>query len=425
MANIGKVRARQILDSRGNPTVEAVITLDNGVKGMASVPSGASTGSREAIEKRDNGNIYRGLSVLEAVNGINETINNALKGTAIDSQEEIDSLLLQLDNTSNKSNLGANAILAVSVAALKARAQFKSLPLFKTLQNSDNFSMPVPMMNVINGGAHANNKLDIQEFMLIPLGADSFKEAVRYGAEVFYCLRNKLSKDGYSTAVGDEGGFAPNLLSTRHALDYLVEAIIDAGFSPNKDIALALDVAATELYQDDKYNLTGEGKQLNQNDFVDYLNQLITDYPIISIEDGMAENDWQGWNLLTKKLGSRCQIVGDDVFVTNVEYLRRGITEQVANSILIKPNQIGTVTETLQTIKLAKANNYNCVISHRSGETEDTFIADLAVGTNAMQIKTGSLCRTDRVAKYNQLLRIEDEFFDIVSYPGKDVISFK
>lgn len=419
MAIIRNIHARQILDSRGTPTVEAIVTLDNDKTAMASVPSGASTGSKEAIEKRDNKpNCYHGLSVYDAVNNINTKIKEQLVGLSVLEQSNIDHAMLALDATDNKARLGANAILAVSIACKKASAIAQNIPLFQAINDVEQYQMPVPMMNVINGGAHANNKIDFQEFMLVPHGASSFAEAMQFGAEVFYCLRQHLSDQGLTTAVGDEGGFAPDLQSTEHALDVIIKAIELAGFVPGTDISIALDVAASEFHSNNQYNLAGENLQLTNLQLIDYLKKLVNSYPIISIEDGLSEDDWDGWKALTTTLGVNCQIVGDDLFVTNTKYLQQGIDNKIANAILIKPNQIGSLTETLATIQLAKQFNYRSVISHRSGETEDTFIADLAVAMSTGQIKTGSLSRTDRIAKYNQLLRIEEEYSDLVSYPG-------
>jgi len=408
---INHIKARQIIDSRGNPTVEADVILTSGIMGRASVPSGASTGTREAIELRDDDeNKFLGKGVTKAVNNINTTINDALKNQAADNQQQIDQTLIALDGTPNKSNLGANAILAVSLAVAKAAAQAKQLPFYEYVDPSNNtYSLPVPMMNIINGGAHADNNVDIQEFMIMPTGASSFSESVRYGVEVFHALKSLLQQRGLNTAVGDEGGFAPDLPSNDAAIEFILAAIEKAGFKVGDDINLALDAASSEFYRDGKYHLTAEKLSFSADAFVEYYQQLISQYPIKSLEDGMAEDDWDGWQMLTKALGEKIQLVGDDIFVTNTSILQRGIDEGVANAILIKLNQIGTLSETLDAIHLAKQHNYNAVISHRSGETEDTSIADLAVGTDAGQIKTGSLCRTDRVAKYNQLLRIEEQ----------------
>jgi len=408
MALIKQIKAREILDSRGNPTVEADVILENNIVGRAAVPSGASTGSREALELRDKDpERYNGKGVLIAVNNINTEINAALKNHEITEQANIDHLLIKLDGTPNKSRLGANALLGVSMACARAAALSKNIPLYQYLKTAD-YKLPVPMMNIINGGAHADNNIDIQEFMIIPTGAESFYEALRMGAEVFHTLKKILSQKGFNTNVGDEGGFAPNLPSNQAAIEYILEAIELAGYKAGKDINLGLDVASSEFYKDNLYYLSGDNKKLNSQEFTAYFENLVAQYPIISIEDGMAENDWAGWKYLTEKLGHKIQLVGDDLFVTNTEILQRGINENIANSILIKLNQIGTLTETLNAIEMAKKANYSTVISHRSGETEDSFIADLAVATGAGQIKTGSLCRSDRVAKYNQLLRIEE-----------------
>jgi enolase 1/2/3 len=424
MSTISQIIGREILDSRGNPTVEADVILDNGIRARASVPSGASTGSREAVELRDGDpKRYGGKGVAKAVANINTVIADALKGQAPSAQAKIDEQLCALDGTDNKAKLGANALLAVSMAVAKAAAQDAGQPLYAYLKTGDVFTMPVPMMNVLNGGAHANNALDIQEFMIIPLGALSFKEALRYGAEVFHVLRSELQQQGLSTAVGDEGGFAPELKSNQHALDFLMAAVERAGFKVGDDIGLALDVASSEFYTDNQYHLAADNVSYDSAGFVDYLEHLTQQYPIISIEDGMAENDWDGWQALTERLGKRCQLVGDDLFVTNTRILQEGIDKHIANAILIKPNQIGTLSETLAAIQLAQANNYATVISHRSGETSDTMIADIAVATAAGQIKTGSLSRSDRMAKYNQLLRIEAALADNVRYGGRKVFA--
>lgn len=408
MALIKHISAREILDSRGNPTVEAQVVLDNNITATAAVPSGASTGSREALELRDKDpERYNGKGVLIAVNNINTEINAALKNHDVTQQANIDQLLIKLDGTPNKSRLGANALLGVSMACARAAAQSKDMFLYQYLKTSE-FKLPVPLMNIINGGAHADNNIDIQEFMIIPSGAKSFYEALRMGAEVFHALKKILSQKGFNTNVGDEGGFAPNLPSNQVALEYILEAIALAGYKTGTEINLGLDVASSEFYKDGKYHLSGDNKILTSHEFTEYFEKLISQYPIVSIEDGMAENDWAGWKYLTEKLGQKIQLVGDDLFVTNTEILKKGISEHIANAILIKLNQIGTLTETLDAIHMAKKANYGTIISHRSGETEDTFIADLAVATGAGQIKTGSLCRSDRVAKYNQLLRIEE-----------------
>lgn len=410
MTKIKNIIAREILDSRGNPTIEVDVILDNGSIGRASVPSGASTGSKEALELRDKDIRYGGKGVLKAVSNVNNTIKEALVGLDANDQANIDEVMIKLDGTANKSNLGANAILGVSIATLKAAAYDHKLPLYRYL--GEGKSLPYPMMNILNGGAHADNNLDFQEFMIIPQ-VDSLKERVRYGAEVFHTLQQVLKEKGYSTGVGDEGGFAPNLGSNKEALDLIVEAIKIAGYEPGIDLKLGMDVAASELYQDGLYHLKGEDKKLSSEEMIDFYEQLINEYPITLIEDGLAEDDLAGWKLLTDRLGSRIQLVGDDLFVTNQEILQMGIDQGLANSILIKANQIGTVTEMLATIALAKANNYKTVISHRSGETEDTFIADFAVGLDLGQIKTGSLSRTDRISKYNQLMRIEEQIKNI------------
>jgi enolase len=416
---IQKINAREVLDSRGNPTVEADVTLNNGVVGRAIVPSGASTGQREALELRDGDkNRYLGKGVLKAVNFINTEINSALQGMEISSQKIIDQTMIDLDGTDTKSRLGANSILAVSLACAKANANSKNQSLFRTFNFSDSFQLPVPMMNIINGGEHANNSVDIQEFMVIPAGAPSFKEALRYGTEVFHHLKAVLDKKGLNTAVGDEGGFAPDLKSNEEALEVIIEAINNAGYTPGKDMFIGIDAASSEFYKDGSYNLTSEGLKLTNSEFVDYLASWVKKYPIISIEDGMDENDWEGWKMLTQKLSNSVQLVGDDLFVTNSQILAKGIKNNIANSILIKVNQIGTLSETFDAMKMALNANYTCVMSHRSGETEDTTIADLAVATNCGQIKTGSLSRSDRLAKYNRLLRIEEELGSEAKYPG-------
>ena len=414
MTEIVDIRAREILDSRGNPTVEAEVELATGVIGSACVPSGASTGSREALEMRDKDPArYLGKGVLVAVANVNAEIRPALLGLEVENQRELDEKMIALDGTENKAKLGANAILAVSLAVASAAAQAKKMALYEYLAELDGspgrYSMPVPMMNIINGGEHADNNVDIQEFMILPVGVATFSEALRCGAEIFHTLKGILAARGLSTAVGDEGGFAPDLPSNEAALEVIMEAIRQAGYIPGKDVYLGLDCAASEFYVDGKYNLAGEGRVFDADGFSDYLVGLADRYPILSIEDGMDESDWAGWALLTKKLGKRLQLVGDDLFVTNSKILRRGIEQGVGNSILIKLNQIGTLTETFEAIHMAKEAGYSVVISHRSGETEDTTIADLAVATAAGQIKTGSLCRSDRVAKYNRLLRIEDQ----------------
>ncbi|MFZ3042429.1 MAG: phosphopyruvate hydratase [Thiobacillus sp.] len=421
MSAIIDVIAREILDSRGNPTVEADVLLESGVLGRAAVPSGASTGSREAIELRDGDKSrYLGKGVLKAVEHINTEICEAIIGLDVEDQAFIDQTMIDLDGTENKSRLGANALLAVSMACARAAAEQAGLPLYRYLGGAAPMALPVPMMNIINGGAHANNNIDMQEFMIIPVGAPSFREALRYGAEVFHALKKLLDDAGMATTVGDEGGFAPNLESHEAALKLIVQAIEKAGLQPGIDVAIGVDCAASEFYKDGHYHLESEGLKLTSAEFTDYLAAWCDNYPIISIEDGMAEGDWDGWKIHTEKLGRRVQLVGDDLFVTNAKILKGGIEKGVANSILIKVNQIGTLSETFLAIEMAKQAGYTAVISHRSGETEDTTIADLAVATNARQIKTGSLSRSDRMAKYNQLLRIEEELGDTASYPGRD-----
>jgi enolase len=415
------VIAREILDSRGNPTVEADVLLESGVLGRAAVPSGASTGSREAIELRDGDKSrYLGKGVLKAVEHVNTEICEAIIGLDVEDQAFIDQTMIDLDGTENKSRLGANALLAVSMACARAAAEQAGLPLYRYLGGAAPMALPVPMMNIINGGAHANNNIDMQEFMVIPVGAPSFREALRYGAEVFHALKKLLDDAGMATTVGDEGGFAPNLESHEAALKLIVQAIEKAGLQPGIDVAIGVDCAASEFYKDGRYHLESEDLKLTSAELTDYLAAWCDKYPIISIEDGMAEGDWDGWKTLTDKLGGRVQLVGDDLFVTNAKILKEGIEKDIANSILIKVNQIGTLSETFQAIEMAKQAGYTAVISHRSGETEDTTIADLAVATNARQIKTGSLSRSDRMAKYNQLLRIEEELGDTASYPGRD-----
>lgn len=424
MSKISKIVGREIMDSRGNPTVEADVYLESGAWGRACAPSGASTGSREALELRDGDKSrYLGKGVLKAVAAINGDIQKVLVGQNSHDQKNVDQIMIDLDGTENKDKLGANAILAVSLATAKAAALDKEIPLYQYISELNGtpgqFSMPVPMMNIINGGEHADNNVDIQEFMIQPVGAESFKEALRMGAEIFHNLKKVLSEKGLSTAVGDEGGFAPNLSSNEEALKVITQAVEAAGYKMGEDITLALDCAASEFYKDGKYDLKGEGKVFDSEGFGDYLATISEKYPIISIEDGLDESDWEGWSSLTKKIGSRIQLVGDDLFVTNTKILKKGIDTNVANSILIKFNQIGSLTETLEAIQMAKDAGYTVVISHRSGETEDVTIADLAVGTAAGQIKTGSLCRSDRVAKYNQLLRIEEELAGKAIYPGR------
>ncbi|WP_018410263.1 phosphopyruvate hydratase [Methyloversatilis thermotolerans] len=419
MSAIVDVVAREILDSRGNPTVEADVLLESGIMGRAAVPSGASTGSREAIELRDGDkDRYLGKGVLSAVENVNTEISEAIIGLDAEEQAFIDKTLIELDGTENKSRLGANATLAVSMAVAKAAAEEAGLPLYRYFGGSGGMAMPVPMMNVINGGAHANNSLDFQECMIMPVGASSFREALRMGAEIFHALKKLTDKKGYPTTVGDEGGFAPNVGSAEEALNMILDAASAAGYEPGRDLVLALDCAASEFYKDGKYHLEGAGLTMESAQLVDYLATLADKFPIVSIEDGMAENDWDGWKLLTERLGGRVQIVGDDLFVTNTKILKEGIARGIANSILIKINQIGTLTETFAAVEMAKRASYTAVISHRSGETEDSTIADIAVGLNAMQIKTGSLSRSDRIAKYNQLLRIEEDLGDTAWYPG-------
>ena len=416
---IKKIIAREVLDSRGNPTVEADVILTNGVLGRAIVPSGASTGQREALELRDGDKSrYLGKGVLKAVNFINTEISESLQGMEVSNQKTIDQKMIDLDGTDTKSRLGANSILAVSLACAHANAQNKNQSLFRSFGFSETYQMPVPMMNIINGGEHANNSVDIQEFMIIPAGAPSFKEALRYGTEVFHHLKAVLDQKGLNTAVGDEGGFAPDLKSNEEALEVIIEAINNAGYVPGKDIFIGIDAASSEFYKDGTYNLTSEGLKLTNSEFTDYLASWVEKYPIISIEDGMDENDWEGWDMLTQKLSDSVQLVGDDLFVTNSKILAKGIKNNIANSILIKVNQIGTLTETFDAMKMALDAGYTCVMSHRSGETEDTTIADLAVATNCGQIKTGSLSRSDRLAKYNRLIRIEEELGDDAKYPG-------
>ena len=424
MAKIVDIKGREVLDSRGNPTVEADVLLDNGIIGSACAPSGASTGSREALELRDGDKSrYLGKGVLKAVANINGPIRDLLLGKDPVDQKALDHAMIALDGTENKGSLGANAILAVSLAAAKAAAQDQDLPLYAHIANLNGtpgvYSMPVPMMNIINGGEHADNNVDIQEFMVQPVGAKTFSDALRMGTEIFHHLKAVLKARGLNTAVGDEGGFAPNLASNEDALKVISEAIANAGYTLGTDVTLALDCAASEFYEDGKYNLSGEGQVFNSEGFAEYLKGLTQRYPIISIEDGLDESDWDGWKILTDKIGEKVQLVGDDLFVTNTKILKEGIDKKIANSILIKFNQIGTLTETLEAIQMAKAAGYTAVISHRSGETEDSTIADLAVGTSAGQIKTGSLCRSDRVSKYNQLLRIEEQLGSKAKYNGR------
>jgi enolase len=419
MSKIKSIYAREVIDSRGNPTVEADVLIDSGVMGRAAVPSGASTGSLEAVELRDgDAKRYLGKGVRQAVSNVNTEIQSALVGMDCFAQEAIDVRMIELDGTKNKGRLGANALLSVSLAVAKAAAAEKQTPLYRYLHSGDTFILPVPMMNIINGGEHADNSVDMQEFMIVPTGASCISDAIRYGAEVFHALKSVLHKKGLNTAVGDEGGFAPDLKSNIEAVEAILQAIEIAGFKVGADIHLGLDVASTEFYKNGKYELQSEGKSFDSNQFVDYLVDWVNQYPIITIEDGVAEDDWEGWKLLTEKIGNKVQLVGDDLFVTNTEILQKGIELGVANSILIKVNQIGTLSETLAAIKMAHAANYTAVVSHRSGETEDVTIADLAVATNAGQIKTGSLSRSDRVAKYNQLIRIEEELGVEGHYPG-------
>ncbi|MGC9519016.1 MAG: phosphopyruvate hydratase [Desulfuromonadaceae bacterium] len=423
MSGISEIYAREILDSRGNPTVEVDIYLESGAIGRAAVPSGASTGEREALELRDGDmNRYLGKGVTQAVDNVNRTIADALIGWEITDQAGIDAKLIELDGTETKSNLGANAMLGVSLACARAAADESGLALFQYIGGPNAKELPVPMMNILNGGAHADNNVDIQEFMIMPVGASTFKQALQMGAEIFHALKKVLKNKGYNTAVGDEGGFAPNLKSNEEALQVIMEAIESAGYKAGDEILLALDVAASEIYEDGTYIMANEAQaKKSAQDMVEFYADLVERYPIISIEDGMAENDWDGWKLMTEKLGDKIQIVGDDLFVTNTRILAEGIAKGIANSILVKVNQIGTLTETLEAIEMAKRAGYTAIISHRSGETEDSTIADLAVATNAGQIKTGSLCRTDRICKYNQLLRIEDDLDNVARYNGRKV----
>lgn len=421
MSTIVDIIGREIIDSRGNPTVECDVLLESGVMGRAAVPSGASTGSREAIELRDGDmSRYQGKGVLKAIEHINTEIAEAIIGLDAGEQAFLDRTLIDLDGTENKARLGANATLAVSMAVARAAAEEAGLPLYRYFGGSGVMQMPVPMMNVVNGGAHADNNLDIQEFMIIPVGAPSFREAVRYGAEVFHTLRKILRSRGLNTNVGDEGGFAPSVAHHEEAIQLIMQAIEQAGYEPGTHVAIGLDCAASEFYKDGRYHLSGEGLSLTAGELTDLLAGWCDKYPIISIEDAMAENDWEGWAGLTQKLGKKVQLVGDDLFVTNTKILREGISKGIANSILVKINQIGTLTETFAAIEMAKRAGYTAVISHRSGETEDSTIADIAVGTNALQIKTGSMSRSDRMAKYNQLLRIEEDLGEVASYPGKN-----
>ena len=423
-SNIKKITAREIIDSRGNPTLEAEVFLESGSMGRAAVPSGASTGSREALELRDKDALrYGGKGVASNVDFIKGAINNTLTGLDSNNQELIDETLIELDGTDNKSKLGANTLLAVSLANAKSSANNNNVPLYKNIKSSKKYTMPVPMMNIINGGSHANNSVDIQEFMIMPVGASSLKEAVRYGVEIFHVLGKILDSKKYITTVGDEGGYAPNLSSNKEALDVIMQAIEKAGYTPGEDIMLALDIASSEFYKNNKYELTSENKKYTSAEFIDLINSWTKSYPIVSIEDALDENDWKGWADLTKVLGKKVQLVGDDLFVTNPKIFKEGIEKNIANAILIKLNQIGTLSETVSAMDLAKKNNYNSVVSHRSGETEDTFIADLSVAHSVGQIKTGSLSRSDRVAKYNQLIRIEEELGLNANYPGKSIFN--
>lgn len=421
MSEIIDVYAREVLDSRGNPTVEADVVLESGAMGRAIVPSGASTGEREALELRDGGSRYLGKGVQKAVTNVIDVIGPAISGMDASEQAVIDRAMIELDGTENKGKLGANAILAVSLAVAKAAAEEAGLPLYHYLGGPNAKELPVPMMNVLNGGAHADNNVDIQEFMIIPAGAPSVSEAIRIGAEVFHNLRSVLKKKGYNTAVGDEGGFAPNLKSNEEAVQVILEAVEKAGYKPGQEVFLGLDAAASEFYENGVYDLKGEGKKKSSEEMVAFYEEWVKRYPIITIEDGMSEKDWKGWKLLTDRLGKKVQLVGDDIFVTNTSIFKKGIEQGIANSILIKLNQIGTLTETLDAIEMAKRAGYTAVVSHRSGESEDATIADLAVATNAGQIKTGSLSRTDRIAKYNQLIRIEEELSDAAVYRGREV----
>ena len=422
MANITRVVGREILDSRGNPTVEAEVTLDNGITGRAAAPSGDSTGEREAIELRDGDKQrFLGKGVLKAVSHVNKELSDCVVGKSCIDQTSIDQAMIDLDGTENKSRLGANALLAVSLANAHAAALSSGQPLYRYLGGEEAVTLPVPMMNIINGGEHADNSVDLQEFMIVPVGASSFSEGLRYGTEVFHALKSVLSAKGMNTAVGDEGGFAPDLSSNQEAIEVILQAIEKAGYKAGEDICLGLDVASSEFYKDGQYVLESENRSFDSAEFSDYLTNWVDQYPIVTIEDGMAENDWEGWAIHTKQLGQRVQLVGDDLFVTNTRILEQGISQSIANSILIKFNQIGTLTETLNAISMAHKAGYTAVVSHRSGETEDVTIADLAVATNTGQIKTGSLSRSDRVAKYNQLLRIESQLGDRAVYPGKSV----
>ena len=423
MYTITEIKAREILDSRGNPTLEVDVKLENGTVGRAAVPSGASTGAHEAVELRDNDQKrFKGKGVSKAIENVNHDLAKALVGTSSKDQENIDHKMIALDGTENKSKLGANAILGISLAVAKAAAICSGQPLFRYIGGESARVLPVPMMNIINGGEHADNPIDIQEFMIMPIGAKNIKEAVRMGSEVFHTLKAELKSAGLSTSVGDEGGFAPNISSTRDALDFILKSIEKAGYRAGEDIYLALDCASTEYFHDGKYHLSGENKVLSSKENANYLAKLVKDYPIVSIEDGMSEDDWEGWKILTNELGNTIQLVGDDLFVTNPKRLKKGIDISCANSMLVKVNQIGTLTETLEAVDLAHSANYTNVMSHRSGETEDTTIADLAVATNCGQIKTGSLARSDRLAKYNQLIRIEEELGSLAKYAGRSIL---
>ena len=423
MYTITEIKAREILDSRGNPTLEVDVKLENGTVGRAAVPSGASTGAHEAVELRDNDHKrFKGKGVSKAIENVNHDLAKVLVGTSSKDQENIDHKMIALDGTENKSKLGANAILGISLAVAKAAAICSGQPLFRYIGGESARVLPVPMMNIINGGEHADNPIDIQEFMIMPVGAKNIKDAVRMGSEVFHTLKAELKSAGLSTSVGDEGGFAPNISSTRDALDFILKSIEKAGYKAGEDIYLALDCASTEYFNDGKYHLTGENKVLSSKENASYLAKLVNDYPIVSIEDGMSEDDWEGWKILTNELGNKIQLVGDDLFVTNPKRLKKGIDISCANSMLVKVNQIGTLTETLEAVDLAHSANYTNVMSHRSGETEDTTIADLAVATNCGQIKTGSLARSDRLAKYNQLIRIEEELGSLAKYAGRSIL---
>ena len=423
MYTITEIKAREILDSRGNPTLEVDVTLENGTVGRAAVPSGASTGAHEAVELRDNDHKrFKGKGVSKAIENVNHDLAKVLVGTSSKDQENIDHKMIALDGTENKSKLGANAILGISLAVAKAAAICSGQPLFRYIGGESARVLPVPMMNIINGGEHADNPIDIQEFMIMPVGAKNIKDAVRMGSEVFHTLKAELKSAGLSTSVGDEGGFAPNISSTRDALDFILKSIEKAGYRAGEDIYLALDCASTEYFHDGKYHLSGENKVLSSKENANYLAKLVKDYPIVSIEDGMSEDDWEGWKILTNELGNKIQLVGDDLFVTNPKRLKKGIDISCANSMLVKVNQIGTLTETLEAVDLAHSANYTNVMSHRSGETEDTTIADLAVATNCGQIKTGSLARSDRLAKYNQLIRIEEELGSLAKYAGRSIL---